>query len=42
MVRNLVPGRYRLSVRGAGNAVGRGVCFVNAGEQAEIEIILRD
>ena len=41
-VRNLVPGRYRLSVRGAGNAVGRGVCFVNAGEQAEIEIILRD
>ena len=41
-VQNLVPGRYRLSVRGAGDAVGRGVCFVKAGEQAEIEIIIRD
>jgi len=41
-VQNLVPGRYRLSVRGDGDAVGRGVCFVNAGEQAEIEIIIRD
>jgi len=41
-VRNLVPGRYRLSVRGMGDAVGRGICFVNAGEQAEIEIIIRD
>lgn len=42
IVRNLVPGRYRLSVRGTGDAVGRGVCFVRAGEQAEIEVIVRD
>jgi len=42
VVKSLVPGRYRLSIRGAGDAVGRGSCFVNAGEQAEIEIIVRD
>jgi len=42
VVDNLVPGRYSLSVRGAGDAVGRGVCFVTAGEQAEIEITVRD
>jgi hypothetical protein len=41
-VQNLVPGRYRLSVRGAGDAVGRGVCFINPGLQTEIEVILRD
>jgi len=41
-VKNLVPGRYRLSVRGRGDAVGRGVCFINPGLQTEIEVILRD
>ena len=42
LVNNLVPGRYRLSLRGVGDAAGQGVCFVNAGERVEIEIILRD
>jgi hypothetical protein len=41
-VTNLVPGRYRLSVRGTGDAVGRGICFIQPGEQAEIEVIVRD
>jgi len=41
-VKNLVPGRYRLSVRGRGDAVGRAVCIVNSGTQAEIEVIVRD
>jgi hypothetical protein len=41
-VKNLVPGRYRLSVRGQGDAVGRAVCIVTSGAQAEIEVIVRD
>ena len=41
-VKNLISGRYRLSVRGRGDAVGRGVCFVNPGLLTEIEVIVRD
>lgn len=42
VVGNLVPGRYRLSVRGVGDSVGRGTCTVSAGQQTELEIIVRD
>ena len=42
VVGNLVPGRYRLSVRGVGDSVGRGTCTVSAGQQTELEIIIRD
>ena len=41
LVNNLVPGRYRLSLRGIGSSTGQGVCFVSAGEQVEIEVIVR-
>lgn len=41
-VKNLVPGRYRLTVRGQGDAVGRAVCIVAPGARAEIEVIVRD
>ena len=41
LVNNLVPGRYRLSLQGIGGSVGQGVCFVSAGEQVEIEVVVR-
>ena len=42
LVSNLVPGRYRLSLQGSSGSTGQGVCFVNAGERVEIEVIIRD
>ena len=41
-VGNLVPGRYRLSVRGQGDSVGRAVCVVASGARTELEVIVRD
>lgn len=41
-VSNLVPGRYRLSIRGNGDSAGRAVCVVASGARTEIEVIVRD